>query len=415
MALRVAAMFAVAAFISCPGTLDGDAGNKDVENEDNTDKLINSVNLTEYVPAPIMGNVPVTGFSAANYTGTVVWRETGTEEWSVNMPIEVFQPNKSYTSAVTLNSSSGNIFSASVSVIHEQVDTAPAPFIGISDPCASVSGPVIFPPYIPPHIPFSGAAADQWDSAIDLIRAAKKDGLPSLTLRLGPGIEAVSGDFATDFGGEGLFLNSENSPAEVIIDGRGRIIKLIEAVSVPVIIVDAGVKLTLRNITFEGIEDNNHSLILVNGSGAELILETGAVLKANSISGKGGGLYVGSGGVFTMKGGAISGNNARLWGGGVYVEDGAFTMKGGTISGNNASLWGGGVYVEDRGVFTMDAGIISGNSASFWGGGVYVEDRGVFIVKGGTISGNNADVDGRDVYIKDASAHTMEDGAIRDY
>lgn len=71
---------------------------------------------------------------------------------------------------------------------------------------------------------------------------------------------------------------------------------------------------------------NGHKLDLKGqhisvGSGASLTLcdcSTGGVLTGGSGS-KGGGVYVGGGGTFTMTGGSIAGNTAES-GGGVYVD-----------------------------------------------------------------------------------------------
>jgi uncharacterized repeat protein (TIGR02543 family) len=67
-------------------------------------------------------------------------------------------------------------------------------------------------------------------------------------------------------------------------------------------------------------------------------------------------------------------------------------MESGEISNNTASPSGsgGGVYVSDTGTFTMSSGAISGNTATSYGGGVY--SSGTF-TKGadGIIYGSNAD------------------------
>jgi hypothetical protein len=65
-------------------------------------------------------------------------------------------------------------------------------------------------------------------------------------------------------------------------------------------------------------------------------------------------------------------------------------MQDGTISGNTATSYGGGVYVFSGGTFTMNGGTISGNTATSYGGGVYVE-RGTFIKTGGAIYGDDAE------------------------
>ena len=78
-------------------------------------------------------------------------------------------------------------------------------------------------------------------------------------------------------------------------------------------------------------------------------------------------------GTLTLWNGAITGNNAKVDGGGVHVySGGSFTMKGGKITGNNTGYYGGGVHVSSGGSFIMKGGEITGNNAVRGGGGVYV-------------------------------------------
>jgi hypothetical protein len=98
--------------------------------------------------------------------------------------------------------------------------------------------------------------------------------------------------------------------------------------------------------------------------------------------------------MFTMEGGAISGNTAdsSQGGGGVYISGGMFTMESGEIRGNTATK-GGGVSVDYGSAFTMSGGTISGNTASSGGGGVYFApyyNSASFIKSGGTIYGSSA-------------------------
>ncbi|MDR1468225.1 MAG: hypothetical protein LBT00_02905 [Spirochaetaceae bacterium] len=197
----------------------------------------------------------------------------------------------------------------------------------------------------------------------------------------------------------------------------------------PLVIVNSGVTVTLRNITLKGLgilvgstwtNANKTALIRVDGT---LNLESGAAITGNTniasymadvtgagpICSNGGGVHVSAGGTFTMNGGTISGNtisggnkNIRLGGSGAGVYTaGTFTMNGGSISDNtNKALWGdvdtaktsekrygqgggGGVFVSIGGKFTMKDGTISGNTSNgsmnnnqlisrYNGGGVYV-------------------------------------------
>jgi hypothetical protein len=210
-------------------------------------------------------------------------------------------------------------------------DIAAIPFTGTG---ATRTGTIVFPNYnyLGYGGPFSGALGDM-DSAIDVIRAAKTAGQTALYLVLTPrGAETV--DLGTGDIAGGLVLTTGTDPANVTIDGGGRTITLTgTAINHPLITVDDGVTLTLRNITLQGMSGNKASLIGVYGGG-HLILETGAVITGNTNTvGNGGGVYV-SGGKFTMNGGTISGNKATGGnGGGVFVR-GPFIKTGGTIYGD---------------------------------------------------------------------------------
>jgi hypothetical protein len=96
----------------------------------------------------------------------------------------------------------------------------------------------------------------------------------------------------------------------------------------------------------------------------------------------------------------------------VYVDgengkSGIFTMKGGEITGNTSGN-GGGVWINESGIFYMEGGEIRGNTAptldyyTGYGGGVFmfIPGKGSRIIKsGGTISGNIANEGGAQVFI----------------
>jgi hypothetical protein len=222
-----------------------------------------------------------------------------------------------------------------------------------------------------PNVPFfSGIVNDGVESAIDMIKAKSEN---PLYIYLDSTPEPVAFSAVADLGAGGLVLTNSTSPAKVVIDGGGRVIRLVAGTGT-VITVGNRVTLTLRNITFKGLDNNTAPLIRVR-AGGKLVLEDGAVIKDNGIPGgvNGGGVLVDSGGTFSMGGGTISGNTSK-YGGGVYVSSGTFSMSGGTISGNTSKDSGGGVYVSS-GTFNMSGGTISGNTVTDQngqGGGVYL-------------------------------------------
>ncbi|MDR1899051.1 MAG: hypothetical protein LBQ55_03485 [Treponema sp.] len=208
-------------------------------------------------------------------------------------------------------------------------------------------------------------------------------------------------------------LNSSGKKVTVIIRDANAIKTLTLSGSGSLFTLLGGVTLMLDGIvTLEGHSSNNAPLIQV-GDGSRLLLNWGTIRHngSTSSSNDGGGVYVGSGGTFTMTNGTITANYAGR-GGGVYVcPGGTFTMNGGSISGNFATSygWGGGVFVDtsayydyysntmvsNPGTFIMNGGTIQTNTASR-GGGVYVHydgyegyegSSGVFVKSGGAIEG----------------------------
>jgi hypothetical protein len=198
--------------------------------------------------------------------------------------------------------------------------------------------------------------------------------------------------------------------------------------------VGSGVTLVLgENITLKKTSDITLVDVYSNG---KLVMKHGAKIDGNNLGGRG--VFV-TGGVFTMDGGEISGNEANegagvgvymdgsfimnggeiknntafsssinnyndVHGGGVYIQSGTFTMAGGKIYDNrcytinngsqnyNHNALGGGVAVGQSSYnFTMTGGEIYNNSAegmAAFGGGVYV--YGNFTMSGGKIYGNSA-------------------------
>jgi hypothetical protein len=155
-----------------------------------------------------------------------------------------------------------------------------------------------------------------------------------------------------------------------------------------VVVIDGAVEFRSGEIKGNTCEYNGGG-VYVEGTNATFTM-AGGTISGNKGYG-GGGVYVYSDATFIMKGGTISGNSTYASGndgGGVYVGGGTnptFTMEGGTISNNWCHDRGGGVYVHSGGTFTVNDGTISENTATS-GNGVYVLSGGTFNQNGGTVS-----------------------------
>jgi hypothetical protein len=115
---------------------------------------------------------------------------------------------------------------------------------------------------------------------------------------------------------------------------------------------------------------------------------------ANVSNNKGGGVVI-EGGILTINGGTISGNNGKN-GGGVYVNGGTCSINDGTITANKAE-YGAGVYIN-AGALAFKGGSITGNEAEFVGGGVYVKSGTTYTAGAGVVSGNTAGDGGANVF-----------------
>ena len=157
----------------------------------------------------------------------------------------------------------------------------------------------------------------------------------------------------------------------------------------------------------------------IGGTGADANKATGT----DSDNGFGGAVFI-KGSTVNINGCTLEGNKAKN-GGGVYMEGGNCTLNG-SLKNNTttelASSYGGSIYLEN-GTLTMKTGAeISGSEASVSGGGVYISARdggtASFTMEGGTISdckvsSSNNPVDGGGVQGSTGTANfIMQGGSI---
>lgn len=130
----------------------------------------------------------------------------------------------------------------------------------------------------------------------------------------------------------------------------------------------AGQKLD-RNLSSEKADGH----VIEVFAGAQLIIRDSSPEQAGTIMGghskRGGGIYVNEDATLVIESGTISGNEADVDGGGIYVA-GILMMTGGTIANNEAGDTGGGIYVYDTGSFKLINAEITHNTAKNIGGGI---------------------------------------------
>ena len=152
-------------------------------------------------------------------------------------------------------------------------------------------------------------------------------------------------------------------------------------------------------VTIDGGEidaPNGSSSLITVGTDGTLHITEGATIQNNRLSaGNGGGIRV-NGGTVEMTGGNITNCQGKSSGGGIHIQNGTFNMSGGTIDNcfatyQDAATWGGGgVAIGSKGIFNMSGNATIQNCQARIGGSVYV-DGGTFNMSGGTIQNNTAE------------------------
>ena len=185
-----------------------------------------------------------------------------------------------------------------------------------------------------------------------------------------------------------------------------------------------------KKVSVTGTTISNNTAIH-QGGGINFISDSGGLITAdlNSVTvtnnkltnttssySNGGGIYT-KGGTLNMTGCTVTGNNAVLGGGGIYVVKNGSTpaavkIKGGTIeentvSGNASKGHGGGIHISENCTLTMDGNVkINGNTAQYDGGGIYAYGSTVNMT-GCTVTGNTAQRSGGGIYTKGGGTVNM--------
>jgi hypothetical protein len=358
-------------FVHGAGTVTNEGGavriNFSAAAEAGTTTVVYDTVLTGRILRPTEGASPARGITGSQYTGTVTWTPSHS----------TFQTDTAYTAELDLQAAPGYTFAGIGRDVFRHEDAPGA----VTNPPGSGRVTIAFPPAASsahPVMRFGPAERD--DSALWLMKE-KRDYIYPLAIDLPGGLEELSTGVT--------LVAGDNSSGELIINGNNRIIKVKAGV---VLTVGGGVSLTLRNITFEGV-DNNTAPLLKVGAGGKLILEDGTKLINNKTTASAGGVWVNNGALILNSGVEITGMEARQ-GGGVLVDAlGNFIMNGGIIDSNTVfeEKAGGGVLVAS-GSFDMNGGTIQYNSAAAGssGGGVCILQKGTFNLNLGTIKENTA-------------------------
>lgn len=114
-------------------------------------------------------------------------------------------------------------------------------------------------------------------------------------------------------------------------------------------------------------------------------------------AGLGGGVNFGRGTLLAVD--TVVKQNRADEGGGINLEFGTLTVRGGAISGNNAVLRGGGLFLRgsrDEGRATLDGVQVSANTAEN-GAGIYA-DLAMFSLMASEVSGNKATTNGGGIH-----------------
>jgi hypothetical protein len=228
---------------------------------------------------------------------------------------------------------------------------------------------------------------NEWEAAINTIKNGENN--KSYVITVDEDITGINGTIG------GTFRGVYN--ITVTLRGTGSLALSPTAAGSLIFIGDTGLNtqnqiLILEGLTLKGRAGNQNAVVRVQGSGAVFSMQSGTIT-GNTSHYTGGGVEVGVNGTLTMSGGTISGNSAinnNGSGGGVSVAGGTFTMSGGTISGNSAIDsygYGGGVYVTP-GIFNMD------------------DIDGIFTKTGGTVYGKDGGDDSNQAY-SDTRGHAV--------
>ena len=148
-----------------------------------------------------------------------------------------------------------------------------------------------------------------------------------------------------------------------------------------------GIGGSINSSTFRNNSAGTGGALLVSENSGEAFNDV--VIRGNSASGDGGGIYVAGGGV----GGAflddstVSDNHAGGQGGGLFDAGGETSQVIGSHILGNSAAYGAGIYNDSNAIFRLTGSTVSGNRAATDGGGIYNATEGSAFLTTSTIGG----------------------------
>jgi len=209
-----------------------------------------------------------------------------------------------------------------------------------------------------------------------------------------------------------VFFIDYNGKDELLITGKENASTkekaVLSAAGTKVRVVNLNLSIENKSkVRFEHIEisgaNTNHDGAGIYAFSGYTTLGKGTVIKNNTTSGDGGGVYVGEHCI--IEDGVVIAQNSAAYGGGIYDKSSELTINGGLITKNNAQFFGGGISSgnSSSSLFTVNNCTISENMAGENGGGLYA--CGESIINNVVIVNNSAKANGGGIYRKEINGN----------
>ena len=153
----------------------------------------------------------------------------------------------------------------------------------------------------------------------------------------------------------------------IIVGNNSRLYRSPDDQAYRMLVIGEGVKVTIRNLTFENGESGASSLFGGSGQGGAIVMKGGANLTLKNVNflgntaAKRGGAIFGNSVTLTIRGGRFENNQAREISGGAIYAFGQINIQGATFVGNQAGSSGGALQLNNA--LTLDENEFRGNRA----------------------------------------------------